>query len=444
MRDDELRARLCKAVDQQLSGLEGDPWLARRIIQSEKGDSPVMKKKLSVSLILVIVTMLLTLSAAVALVNSHIAGQLYGPQATPPQAVLEQIHTPQVTAEKPLGTLSMDEWLYDGHSLHTAFTVTNPSDEPLLYTLDGIWLNGQHITYDHINTEGAGDSGFLLGGTVDGTAMPASTTIYNMGTELYQFDTAGKYLGRLPLPEGQGKVKVSVAVWRPVNPVELVDYDQYEGYDVTVTKDHLTADARGLSSLWLFRPEDCYLSCNASQLPSAVYADTYKQLGWMELVDTLQVEVDVDLNKNAFARAIPKQTEFEQNGCRIVLEQFDMSLSGGAIEGWVYGDDSTVRTLLDGGLHAVDKASQRVLSYGSWWDDQDAESKGGMHFHISLGPMTGELPDEISLVHITAWDNRWDETDPLYDPSLEKPENVYGMCQVDFSCEIAVPLEKVQ
>ena len=69
MRDDELRARLCKAVDQQLSGLEGDPWLARRIIQSEKGDSPVMKKKLSVSLILVIVTMLLTLSAAVALVR---------------------------------------------------------------------------------------------------------------------------------------------------------------------------------------------------------------------------------------------------------------------------------------------------------------------------------------------------------------------------------------
>lgn len=444
MRDDELKARLRKAVDQQLSGLEGDPWLARRIIHSEKGDSPVMKKKLSVSLILVIMLILLTFSAAVALVNSHIAGQLYGPQETPPQAVLEQIHTPQVITEKPLGTLSMDEWLYDGHSLHTAFTVTNPTQEALLYTLDGIWLNGQHITYDHINTEGAGDSGFMLGGTVDGTAMPTSTTIYNMGTELYQFDASGKYTGRLPLPQGPSKVKVSVAVWRPINPVELVDYNQYEGYDVSVTKDHITADARGYSSLWLFRPESCYLPCNANQLPSAVYAETYKALGWLELVDILQVEVEVDLNKNDFAHALPQQTEFEQYGCRIVLEQFDMSLSGGAIEGWVYGDDSAVKALLDGGLHVADKASQQVLSYGSWWDDQDAEVKGGMHFHINLGPITGDLPQEISLVHITEWDNRWDATDPLYDPTLEKPENVYGMCQVDFSYEIVIPLDIVQ
>lgn len=31
-----------------------------------------------------------------------------------------------------------------------------------------------------------------------------------------------------------------------------------------------------------------------------------------------------------------------------------------------------------------------------WWDDQE-ESAEGMHFHINLAPMAGELPGSIQL-----------------------------------------------
>lgn len=408
MREDELKAKLTSAVDHRLSALEGDPWLARRIINAEKGEQPPMKKKLSVSFVLILAAMLLTLSAAVALVNSDIAAQLFGSQEQAPQAVLESIHTPQATASTELGTLTLDEWLYDGN-LHTAFTITNPTDEPLLYTLEGLWLGNQHLTYNHNRTDGAGDSGFLLGGTVNGVAMPASQTLYNLGEQLYQHDENGKYAGRIPLPEGENKLKVSVAVWRPINPVELVDYNQYEGMDVTETKDHITVDDSGFSSLYMFRPQAYNLITTAKDRPSAVYASAYKELGWLELADTIEVEVDVNLTKTELAHALPRQIEIQHGGCRIMFDQFDMSQSGGAIEGWVYGEYNAVKFLMEGGLHVLDAANQQVLSSGCWWDSQTGDAQG-MHFGIYLAPMTGELPTEIQLASMKEFE--------VYEPIL--------------------------
>ena len=111
MRDDELKARLTDAVDHRLSGMTGDPWLAQRIIRAEKGAKPVMKKKLSVSLVLALVIMLLTLSVAAALVQSNILGTLYPGEADVPADAAEQLHTPEATAAATLGILTMDEWL---------------------------------------------------------------------------------------------------------------------------------------------------------------------------------------------------------------------------------------------------------------------------------------------------------------------------------------------
>ena len=55
------------AVNARLSGLEGNPGLARRVIQAAKGEEKV-KKKLSVGLVLVIV--LLALAAVTALATA--------------------------------------------------------------------------------------------------------------------------------------------------------------------------------------------------------------------------------------------------------------------------------------------------------------------------------------------------------------------------------------
>ena len=42
-------------------------------------------------------------------------------------------------------SLTLDELLYDGHSLHTSMTLSNPTGETLLYTVDGLSLGGQPL-----------------------------------------------------------------------------------------------------------------------------------------------------------------------------------------------------------------------------------------------------------------------------------------------------------
>ena len=100
-----------------------------------------MKKKLSVSLILVLVLTLTVLGLAYALVQSRIAGELYGDTAAP-RDVAERIQTPDESTASDLGVLVLDELLYDGSALHTAFTLSNPTGETLLYTVDGLYLDG--------------------------------------------------------------------------------------------------------------------------------------------------------------------------------------------------------------------------------------------------------------------------------------------------------------
>ena len=68
MNDQEMKRLLQSAIDHRLSGLQENPFLARRIIAAAKGELP-MKKKLSVSLILVLVLTLTVLGLAYAPVS---------------------------------------------------------------------------------------------------------------------------------------------------------------------------------------------------------------------------------------------------------------------------------------------------------------------------------------------------------------------------------------
>ena len=90
-----------------------------------------MKKKLSVSLMLVLALTLMMLGLAYALVQSRIAGELYGDTAAPSD-VADRIQTPDETASSDLGVLVLDELLYDGSALHTAFTLSTPPGETRL------------------------------------------------------------------------------------------------------------------------------------------------------------------------------------------------------------------------------------------------------------------------------------------------------------------------
>ncbi|MBQ8537020.1 MAG: DUF4179 domain-containing protein [Clostridia bacterium] len=393
MKEQDLR----KALNDYAAGCSLPMAKRRQILAQMEGEEPV-KKKLTVSFALVMAIMLATLSAAFALVQSHIGERLFGVQEVPHE-VLESIVTPQTTTQTELGSLTLDEVLYDGSALHTSFTVANPTQETLMYTLEGIRLNGKPVTYNHNWMEGAGSTALLLGGSVAGTQLPASYSLYNMAEEVVNFDENQTYLGTAPLPEGKNTLTIEMAVWEPLNAPELVDYNQWEGVDVTETKDHLTVDARGRSDLAMFKPRESHRDYNASQSGAEIYVEIYKALGWAQLTDTIKVEVELDLSKESLSRVAPQELELEKDGLKLVMDAFEMTQAGGEIDGWLYGEYNGVKQFMAKGLCLTDAAGETFYNAGMWWDDQPEDAQG-VHFTMKLGAFAGELPEKVYLAPV--------------------------------------------
>ena len=81
MRDELNRKEFHEAIDTTLSGLQGNPFLAQRIMNQERTGETVVKKRLSVGLVLAIVLMLIAVTAlAVALLS--------------PKEIVEQVAVP--------------------------------------------------------------------------------------------------------------------------------------------------------------------------------------------------------------------------------------------------------------------------------------------------------------------------------------------------------------
>ena len=430
-----MKHLLQSAIDHRLSGLEGNPFLARRIIAAAKGERP-MKKKLSVSLILVVALTLTVLGLAYALVQSRITDELYGDTAAP-QDVADRIETPDEQAASDLGVLAVDELLYDGSALHTAFTLSNPTGETLLYTVDGLYLDGCPLTRSTLFTEGAGTAGYLLGGTLDGLALPASVSAYNEADALYAFDGQGKDLGMTRLPEGDASLRIDIAVWRPIHSPRLVDYGDYEGMNVSEASDCLVTDETGYVSLELFRPEAYSLNATADRPSSEIYAQAYRELGWAELAGQLSLELDVTLGPDRLTHVRPVQTEYAFDDLTLTISRFDLTHTGGQMEGLLSGEGA--EALLRQGFLLVDPDGQRVLSNVLTWDQEGAQD---FSFCLSLVPVAGELPRRVCLAPFLAHDPHWDEASPSYDPDVEKPEGVVGAYQVDFARALYIALEE--
>lgn len=433
MKEHELRNALRNAAE----GCRLSEYSKRQIVAQMKGEEPV-KKKLTASFALVMVIMLLTLSVAAALVHSTIVDQLFGSSENAPKEVSERIQTSEQTTSSALGTLSLNEWFYDGQALHTAFSISNPTNESLFYTLDGIHLNEQHITYNRLRTEGAGDSGFLLGGNVNGSMMPTGVSLYNQGDALYQFDENGKYAGTTALPEGNASLKIRVAVWKPINPVQLIDYKHYEGINTSESADHLTVDNEGFCQLWLLRPEKYNLNYNASQSGAEVYKNAYKELGWMELKDIIELEVQLNLRKDEAVRAVPQAMAYELDGYKLTLEQFDFSHAGGKLMAKLSGQEAQ-RLLAPHGFRLVDLKKERILCNGCYWDDQPNE-ENSFSIGMELLPVANNLPNVVYFVPAIDYHECWDPVSPKYDPSLEKPENVMEGWELDLANAVPIQL----
>lgn len=433
MHDNKIK----QAVDHRLSALEGDPFLAQRIIAAEEGEKEV--KKFSVSLALVLTIMILTLSVGFALVGGGIIDHLWGGEENAPKDVVDQIVKPEETATTELGQVKVEEILYDGVNLHTTITVSNPTNKTLLYTIDGVKLNGDYMMGTNILTEGAGYGGMLLGGEVEGVKMPQSYTFYNKGEWLLKYDENGKFQGYQNFPEGAMTLTVDLAVWQPINAPKIIDYKHYEGYNTTETRQSLVTDVKGLSELELFRPREAYRQTTGKDVSSEVYKDVYKELGWAEKIDSVTLTVPVTLSKAAVPHGTPTQLRYQMGSLTIDFTSFDFTQAGGEAHGVVSGDYNSVRNFLRRGVQLVDKATDRVFTGGLLWDG-DGKDGEGVAFTLRFMPFTGEMPQSVQLVPVIEYNDTWVKTSPAYDPSVSKPDNAVDCWLLDFDRAVTIDL----
>ena len=78
MNDQELRAKVQKALNNQLSGVKDDPWLAQRVMNQAEGEETVMKKKLSFGIVFAIVAVLVLGTALAVALNTDFFSHVFG------------------------------------------------------------------------------------------------------------------------------------------------------------------------------------------------------------------------------------------------------------------------------------------------------------------------------------------------------------------------------
>ena len=144
-----------EAIDTTLSGLQGDPFLAQRIVNQEKTGKPVVKKRLSVGLVLAIVLVLIAVTSLAYSVITTVFSPRVDAYTTANRALEEKYG---VTASM-LGFFSRDSRGNDEHHFIVEYeprfedalasklgvyrvVVTDGKVESVSWSLDGISTDG--------------------------------------------------------------------------------------------------------------------------------------------------------------------------------------------------------------------------------------------------------------------------------------------------------------
>ena len=131
MNDRNIRKRFHRAVDTTLSGLEGDPLLAQRVLlQAQQKEEPKVKKKISVGLVIALALMLASVSALAAGLGLNLF-ELFGRSEKRWSIVAEksvlETQAPVIVHHEGLGDAQavITNAYYDGESLQVAYMVEN-------------------------------------------------------------------------------------------------------------------------------------------------------------------------------------------------------------------------------------------------------------------------------------------------------------------------------
>ncbi len=144
MNERQQKQLFINAVDRRLSGLSEDPWLARRIMNSEKGRE-TMKRKLSktyVVAVAVIVCLALSVTAVAAAAGSGIFN-LFSNGETTNESITDGLQPVVARHEGDTVCFAVNEALYDdiGKTFALDWTIENLDDSDNLYVIcNGVYF----------------------------------------------------------------------------------------------------------------------------------------------------------------------------------------------------------------------------------------------------------------------------------------------------------------
>ena len=127
MNDLDIRKQVHQAVDGMTKTAKEDPWLAQRILAQEKGEQP-MARKISTSMVIAIVLIIISLSAALAaglgVFDSLYRGGYPDERLPVLETVSEPVGTTETTEEGV--TLDISQAYYEGNRVFVGYRITGP------------------------------------------------------------------------------------------------------------------------------------------------------------------------------------------------------------------------------------------------------------------------------------------------------------------------------
>ena len=281
----EEQQKVQKAMNTTLSGLQEDPWLTQRVLANTKGEEPV-KKKLSVSAILVIALIAVSITAALAVGLVSNIGQMYNMNDNSErQELLKNIQQLNDGYEGNAVRFVLTEALYDSAagSYGLGWTLEPLKDGDSLYVvLDGITIGGERT---HTRNE------------------------MNVTEYLLEKKTDGTVIGELP-ENGSGECEITFSILRPIGEIVKVHTPEDEEiketekrYSDMLANGQLPMEGDG----WIYsRPDE-----------EQSYSDSLLQTGLMEIADRFTIKADISKIAVSEIRTYTGQESFVYDGYEI-------------------------------------------------------------------------------------------------------------------------------
>lgn len=417
MEDRDVSIQVQSAVNACTQGLEGRPSLRSRILQQAKGEPPV-KRKFTAAMALAIALILVSTTAlAASILKPGLLSWLFrGEEA--PQETVQLVQQNKNTRQTAYAALTLNETLFDGETLSVGFTLQNPTDEPLIYTVHHAKLNGAPLIFGSAQPPYSNAAGQALGGAVDGMPLPLEDTFFvsfiatadptdSLQDALWGEDIAHS-AQKYPLEAiGDATLSVRVDVFRPLTEYTPVSLPEYISGQYDIVTDKLPVFA-----------EEGLLNMNALPHPAK-----HKK------VESLEFSFPITLQEPRITTASAAPGEYRHDLYTLTLEQFSLKATGGKLAGSIANPSDAPflseqsflaifpEEVFEQALAAKDHSlGLRLASFSSGMSTAPDHKPAEFHFDAAFRSHAGPLPKGVYLVWL-------DDTQTYWDTALYLPLN---------------------